>query len=188
MKHMKKIWVLIALFFVFLIVGYFFVLRQSSVNTLPTPTPPTSPQVSFRGISAGTSNAQDVMSLLGQPVRQDQIQEVRRLVYESGIGNRPINVEVDNTGSVDLIKEPISSQILFSSFQKDLGGYDAILYGDFSRLGYGLYVYLQRGVAILANPKTNKVEERWFFAPSDLVTFQARFAPDFFSEPPSEQQ
>ena len=75
-------------------------------------------------------------------------------LHPSGLGDQPINVEVglDNT-IFSLSTEPVAPIARFNQLTGTEAA-DLVLYGLFEDEGFRLFVYLNKGVAFLANPTT----------------------------------
>ena len=174
---MKKIVIIFIIVIVCTIV--FVVLRSRGLlgktgGPVATPTP--MPGV-YRGVVPGSSTENDVLKSLGDPTRKDNIGQMTALVYPSDVGDQPINVEVGTDNTVTRIVEPISAIVRFADVSKELGAPDMILYGIFEELGFRLYTYLAKGIALLANPDTQEIKERWYFRPTNAATFTTLIAP-----------
>jgi hypothetical protein len=142
---------------------------QPPVQILPSPTPYVG--AGFRGIDLATATEGAVVSVMGNPVRVDPGQNQKTLIYASGVGNQPINVTADINNKIVSIVEPSQSGTKLSILQASLGNEDVILYGSYYYSGYYLYTYLTLGTAVLANPKTDDVRQRWYFSPRGLSAF-----------------
>lgn len=147
--------------------------------------PPVQPS-DFRGLRPGTSTEQNIASVLGSPLRDEPYAGGKTLVYLSAVEKTAITIDTDTSGVVSLVKEPLlrTSLASFSGF----GNADIVLYGDFSRQGFQLQVFLSRGTALLANPTTGEVRERWYFPVVSAQIFQSKFAPNFLTSPVPEGQ
>jgi hypothetical protein len=177
---MKKIVVIFAVSLC-VVVLLFWVFKKSPANNgggaLPSPTPETFASM-YRGLAPGTSTENDAVAALGRPLRKDEGAEGTTLVYSSGIGNQPINVDVTSNGIISRINEPVDSSLRYNSLVEGFGSPDLILYGVFEREGFRLFVFLNRGIAFLANPQSQEVKERWHFPQADAETFRRVFAPN----------
>lgn len=146
-------------------------------------------QASFKDLRPGSSKDADAVKTLGQPIREERGASVSSLlVFPSGLGNRPTNITVDASKTIQLIVVPVAPDTTLATLAAPLGSPDALLYGDFARLGFSLSVYLSRGTALLANTTTGEVKEQWFFAPTSLDKFKTEIAVGYQSEPIPEGQ
>jgi hypothetical protein len=158
-------------------------------QTQITPSPTPHGGVGFRGINLTTATAGGVIAVMGNPARTDMGQNQKTLIYTSGVGNQPINVNTDINSKVESIIEPSQPGTKLSVLLAALGKEDVILYGNYYYSGYYLYTYLTLGTAALANPKTDDVKQRWYFSPRDLPTFLQTVGVGFQTNPlPSGQE
>lgn len=160
-------------------------------QTAPTPTQKniqSIPVTYFNDVIPGTSTEVTIAKSMGTPIRRDSINGQTTLVYPSGIGTRPINIDIDATGKVILIVEPVDTSVRFNQILGKYGQPDLTLYGAFNFLGFQLKVYLARGFAILANPETQEVRERWYFPPTTESLFIQSYASGYSTEPIKEQE
>lgn len=178
----KKLFLIAFIFVLALVAVIFSLVKQKQQPEVPVVVQ-SKKQVSFKDLAPGKSTETEVAKSLGQPVRKEQNQKGTTLVFASGLGKQPINVTVDPSKTVRLIIEPVSPNVRFGSLVSGLPAPDATLYGDFARLGFSLSVYLSSGTAILANPQTEEVKERWYFAPTTLGEFKTNFAPAYRDQP-----
>jgi hypothetical protein len=187
---MKKQFLVAVLLFA-VVAGAFFALRNKSKENIetvvqPSPSPAAS---SFRGIVPGTSLDADVIAVLGKPIRKDTAgDQASSLIYASGIEKRPLNIDVGASGVVARIIEPFSSTSQFSRMSVGLGGPDLTLFGLFEKQGFRLFVYLTRGIALLANPTTDALKERWYFQPTSPDDFLRNIAPGLTTQNTEGQQ
>lgn len=160
---------------------------QPPVQIIPSPTPHAG--IGFRGLDLNTATAGAVVSVMGNPLRVDPGQNQKTLIYASGVGNQPINVSADTNNKVQSVVEPSQPGTKLSVLQASLGKEDVVLYGSYYYSGYFLYTYLTLGTAVLANPKTDDVKERWYFPPRSLTVFLQTVGAGFQTSPlPSGQE
>ena len=155
---------------------------------LPTPTPTPYLGVDFRGIDISTATEGAVISTLGKPLHTDQGQSQKTLIYP-GQGNQPININATADNKITSIVEPVAKGTSLTSFQKEFGKEDVVLYGTDYYSGYFLYTYLSRGTAVLSSPTTDTVKSRWYFSPVNITTFLQTVGIGFQTKPlPSGQE
>lgn len=176
---MKKIFILFiiiaaAVVVLFLIFGRQSIFKQQNGPVI-TPRPTPLPSV-YRGVIPGTSTVEEVVGSLGAPIRRDIYKNTSTLVYPSGLGNQPINVGVGLDNTIFLITEPVAPTVRFTQLV-GTDTADLILYGLFEDEGFRLFIYLNKGVAFLANPTTQIVKEKWYFHPTNAAVFQETIAP-----------
>lgn len=188
---MKKILIFITVVAVLAVIWFFASRKtQPTQPTAPTPTPTPYIGVSFRGLDMSRVTPFTISAALGTPIRKDEgvVEGQTTSSYASNQGERVINVTTDTSGQVVLIVDPVNPETTkLSRDQAALGKENVILYGHFYELGYNLYVYLTKGVALLGDPKTDQVRERWFFPPTNLSSFLVE-AVGFSTTPPDINQ
>ncbi len=176
---MKKILLLFIIVAAIVIVLFVMFGRQSLVKQqgepVVTPRLTLMPSV-YRGLIPGTSTVEEVVDSLGAPIRRDLYKNTSTLVYPSGLGDQPINVEVGLDNTIFLITEPVAPIARFNQLTGTEAA-DLVLYGLFEDEGFRLFVYLNKGVAFLANPTTQVVKEKWYFHPTSAAAFQQSLAP-----------
>lgn len=179
---MKKL-LLPAAIIIALVVGVAFYLFAGQKTAEPigstptlTPTPTLFPLSLFGDVVPGTTSEQGVVTAVGPPLRVDSAGGTKTYIYKSGVGNKAVDVDIGTGGVVTRVITPIAPGVHLNSFLRGLGADDLELYGTFERLGFRLYVYLQRGIAVLGNPTTQEASEYWTFQPTDASTFQTTIA------------
>ncbi len=179
---MKQRLIFIAIIFVLALVAVIVssFLKKPAPKIVPVQT---KNQVGFKDLRPGLSKQEDATKTLGQPLREEKEASGAALSFSSGLGNRTINILVNQSKTILLVVEPIAPDIAFTGLASSLGEPDAVLYGDYARLGFSLSVYLSSGTAILANPATGEVKERWYFAPMTLEQFKTGLAPGYQGQP-----
>jgi hypothetical protein len=160
--------------------------QRSQLPVQPAPTPV--PRIGFKGIDVNTATTGGVISALGNPARTDRGQNQTTLIYASGVGNQPIDVNADANNKVSSIVVPAAQGTKLSVLSATLGKEDVVLYGTGYYSGYYLYTYLSQGTAILANPQTDDVKEQIYFPLSDLSTFLQTAGVGFQTSPLSSGQ
>ncbi len=149
------------------------VYRTGKVPVMPLPTP----ENSWKNIVPGTSLLKDVNIQLGEPVSSDNNQ------YEYSSDNPNLNHEVlyENNVVVSIRRiAVIEDQMQIKGAFAQHGQNFTVLYSDKSTLGDNLYVYLNKGIAYLGNPDTDRVLEVWYFRPVNSVDeFITKYAPDY---------
>jgi hypothetical protein len=155
--------------------------QRAPVDQGPTPS-------TYKGLFPGLSTEEDTVRAIGEPIRKDTMGEITTLVYPSGINDIPVNVDLGPDNKVFRVVEPVGKNSTLNTLSAGLGKEDAVLYGLFEDQGFQLYVYLGRGVAILANPVTEEVRERWLFPPMGFIAFKQIYAPALTTSSNANQQ
>jgi hypothetical protein len=154
--------------------------QPQPATALPSPTPtPVAATVMFRNMDVATATDNDVARVMGTPARSSAYLGITTLIYPSSIQGRNISVEINPDKSVKRIIEPLSETQKFSIMAADLGKEDIVLYGKHEELGFRLYVYVNKGVAVLANPTTDVVREKWYFPITNSAGFQSTIGEGF---------
>jgi hypothetical protein len=189
---MKK---LLVLFIIFIIVAFLVVFLQKPIvkqtpRVSPTTTPSPTPVISslFQNISPGITTESELVKTLGVAISIITRGEKKIYKYPSIASNVMTNIDVNKGGVVEKMVEPLPPGIKFNNISAPLGQGDFELYGVLERSGFRLYVYLSRGVALLANPETQEVSERWKFQPTTASLFLQSLAPNMTTKPNPENQ
>jgi hypothetical protein len=176
---MKKI-VILFVIVTCLTVLFFFLIKKGGSNNrvivLPTPAPTSYPSP-YHGLVPGVSTEQNVIDSLGSPLKKDVGANSSTLVFSSKINSLPVSVDVAKTGVVYRINEPVGLATRYQDVTKDLGKPNLVLYGPLQRAGFSLFVFLDKGVAFLANLQTQEVKERLYFQPTSQELFLQTVAP-----------
>jgi hypothetical protein len=178
---MKKIVILFIVVVCFVVLFFLFIQRggpNDRVVVLPTPTLVPTPYPSlYRGLVPGVSTEQNVIDLLGSPLTTKTGTNASTLEYSSKITGQPIRVDVTKTGTVYRVYEPVDTTVLYQNVTAGMGKPDLVLYGPLERSGFRFFVFLDNGVALLANPQTQEVKERLYFQPTNQDVFLRSIAP-----------
>ena len=175
---MKTYWFFIILSAIAFSLGgiYLFFGKEKRVEVTPTPNslPLASPQ-SWKGITPGQTQQQEVLSLLGQP-EKTQV-EKDRVVFSYPTQRQGIDNEVFfEKDRVGLIKEQIiDDQGSLPSFIQKFGEPEVKLFGPYASSGFLVYVFAASGIALVAHPDGGIVFETWYFTPMTLEEFRAKW-------------
>ncbi len=187
---MKKYLIVGGIFFITIIITIYVIVKPDSRDVTivtPTPTPTLLPSL-YNGINLEIASGSAVISRLGSPLRSDAFQGVITYIYPTAEKGRNTSVELYENGRVRRIIEPVINRQLFSSVASGLGAADMELYGKHEKLGFRLYVYLPRGIALLANPSTQEVRERWYFPVTSASAFLEGLGIGFSTQRVEEKQ
>lgn len=166
----------IIILFIALSVFVFWLIQRGKTNTDIEPVP-TSEVNSWEGLTPGKSSVEDLNKVFGQPLN------INGENYEYESKNPNINNQAlvnDNTAvllkRITIVEEYLSLDESFSKY-----GYDyQTLYGPRSSGGDNLYVYPEKGLALLGNTFDDSVSEIWYFVPVESTNeFISRFAQDY---------
>lgn len=160
--------------------------RRAPAKPQPPPTP--TQQIAFGSVVPGKTLKEVVIEFLGAPLSEEKEGGATTLAFPSVDKEREIYVSLDDTNTVSLVIEPVLPHVRFSDVVAGFDNPDLVLYGPFAPLGYNLYVSLSRGAAVLANPSTQVVYERWFFPVVSKPTFLTAYAKGYSLKPPPPEQ
>lgn len=132
----------------------------------------------FFGIKPGETKKSDVVAKLGQPVSETKRTNTTIDEFKSASLNRTHEIIFDTSNIVRISKQVITAgdRTTVSDIVKVYGESKNILYGDDSVNGVNLYVYPDKGIAMLANLNSNTLFEVWYFTPTTMDQFTANFA------------
>lgn len=152
---------------------YILSLGHGSNNKAPLPTPQTSSQATYESITPGVSTKEDVLNKLGKPIITNQ----DMLEFKSLSPNRNNEVIV-NQDKVSLIKQIITLKDTerIMDITKVYGVAQKMLYGPDAGAGFYLFVYPSNGIAYIGNAESDILLEVWYFAPTDLTSFETNYA------------
>lgn len=138
----------------------------------------------FFGIKPGETKKSDVISKLGQPVSETKRTTTTIDEFKSASLNRTHEIIFDTSNIVRISKQVITAgdKTSVSDIVKIYGETKNVLYGDDSVNGVDLYVYPDKGIAILANLNSNTLFEVWYFAPTTMDQFTANFATGYSTD------
>jgi len=74
----------------------------------------------------------------------------------------------------------------YLEYVRKYGSPDSVLYGPDASAGFYLFVFLKKGVAVLASPQTEVVLEVWRFPPVNLNLFIESFGDGLSLKPPDQ--
>jgi len=118
----------------------------------------------WQGITPGYSSINDVQTKLGNPVNSQQTSDGVELSYDSGYPALPHQVVTDNQGLVHFVKEHLmyDKTHTISQYTADWGQPDLELW----EVSNKAYVFLSKGMVVIASPTSGVVYQKWYFAPT----------------------
>lgn len=181
MKFFKKYWYFVLLAFLVTTLG---ILKLSTKTVvIPPSLPPT--ENSWNGIVPGSSSIQQVEKTLGQPIKIERVEGKTIYLYPSEIENWPNQIFVseqnNKTEGVKRFFPPKEEN--YSFFINKYGNPDKELFGPHSQSGFSVFVFLEKGLAIVANKKSDLVLEIWYFSPTTLEEFLASWGKNLSEAP-----
>lgn len=166
---------------------YFFLISLSLMSTIfvitkiyknslvshKTPTsPPSNNQAAYQKIVPGVSSKNDVISLLGEPLTEEE----NTIEYKSSSPNFNHQITLDQE-KVSFIKEIITLKEKKSS--KDItnvyGVPKKMLFGPDAAAGFYLFVYPENGIAYVGHPESGLLLEIWYFPPTNMEDFISKY-------------
>ncbi len=142
----------------------------------------------WKNIIPGKTTPEEVESSLGQPQQKAEIEGKMTYFYQSPIPDWPDKIQLsEDQKVVEIIKHyfPSASEN-YQSFLDKYGSPDKELFGPHAQAGFSVFVFLQKGVAVIANPDSGKVMEIWYFPPKNLGEFLTLYGKDLSSTPPKQ--
>lgn len=167
MRFLRKYFIFI--FLAFVATSLFTVKFFLSEQTKSPPNQGVSP-LSWKGIVPGKTTTDEAERTLGKPVSLERADINTILKYETVVGGPPHTVVVENQ-IVGLIKERFSGSETLDDLRKQYGNPDGEFWGPYKEVGFKLFVFSSRGVAVLANRLDGVVLEVWYFEPATLDGF-----------------
>lgn len=188
MFRMNKKIVVVGIIIFILLFGAIFLLGAGRKKT-PTPVPTTTSGVSWQGLVAGKSTKDQVNGVLGNPLSETSSGNQTTNTYSSLSETRPNSAVFDNNSNTALFLRQIVSA-KDTKTTKDIvdvyGETNTKLYGLDWINGIYLFVYLDKGIAYLANPDSNTLFEVWYFPPTTLDNFLKTWATDYSTQPKNQ--
>ena len=183
-KFIKEHWFLIFLAFLATVL----VTLKFLIYITPIPLQPSSVSQSntWKEIVPQVSTSKDLQKILGQPIDIQKEKDLVVYFYPSETENWPTKIYVsETTQKVTLIKRffPSPSET-YQSFISQFGPPDKELFGPHQGAGFSVFVFLKKGVAIVANPNSGMILEIWYFSPTTLEDFLSSWGKDLTSTPP----
>lgn len=167
MRFLRKYFIFIFLAFVatalFIIKVFLFEQGKSLIG-------PEVSSPSWKNITPGKTTINETENILGAPVSLEKAGTSIVLKYETGVGGPPHTVVVENQ-IVGLIKERFSGSETLDDLRKQYGNPDGEFWGPYKEVGFKLFVFSSRGVAVLASRLDGVVLEVWYFEPITLDGF-----------------
>lgn len=136
--------------------------------------------VDLSWISPGKTSKEEIISKFGAPIKIDLTQNDETLYYNSTSKTRNNQIKVE-AGIVTFVKEMVSylDSKKVSDINTSYGISTYSLFGPDSAGGNKLYVYPDKGIAYLGDPKFDTLEEIWYFVPTSLENFKEKWAPSY---------
>ncbi len=151
-----------------------------SAQILRILTPPTPPKIqsqdnTWNSITPGFSTGADVVQRLGQPINSRKIDnsDNTELDYISPYPAQPNQVVVDPNAKVQFIKQyvGVDQKEFLQDYVNKFGNYDLALVDPQTGEADRVYVFANKGVAIIAHIADGSVEQKWYFTPTTAGNF-----------------
>ncbi|MEK7578064.1 MAG: hypothetical protein AAB492_05680 [Patescibacteria group bacterium] len=181
-----KLKIIIVVIIAILLGIWFFVPRSSTPKTQQLPL--SIQQSSYRSLIPGKTLKSIVDDFLGKPIKATIIDGSLIQEYPSLDKERSVSVYLNKDEVVSLIIEPVLPSAPFSEVYENFQKPDLVLYGPYSPLGFNLFVSLTRGMAVLANPDSQIIYERWYFPITNKDYFLSAYSTGYSLIPPPTEQ
>jgi hypothetical protein len=185
-KSHKKLMFFLGAFVFFILFLIIVFLPKNPRNILPSQT--ISP-AGFVGIKPGETTKSDVVNSLGKASTEVKIPGGTIDDFKSASVNRTHEITFDSKNIVQIAKQVITAQDKKSpiDIQNTYGQPQNVLYGPDFVNGVNLYVYPEKGAAMLANVRSNTLFEIWYFSPTTLENFIKNFGSGYSSDASSNK-
>lgn len=142
------------------------------------PRSPTGP--SWKGIVPGETKEGGLASALGEPESISQDGQQTTLSFESESG--PPDRIVSENNTVGIVKTHYFEGRGLDSFLEEYGKPDGEFWGEYKTVGFKTYVFLKKGVALVANPNGGAVVQIWYFKPTTMAEFLSKWGQELSLE------
>ncbi len=163
-----------------------FVISAVITQFLPIDEPPVQ-QNTWEGVTPGYKLTQTVTAQLGSPVEIKKLAgEKQQLSYKSNDFKSYYNeVVISKEGNVEFIKTPIAydTNHTLTNYTVLYGTPDLERYASEISSALKAHVFLEEGLVIIANKKTDVVEAIWYFEPTTEDVFLRTLGEKLTKEP-----
>lgn len=144
----------------------------------------------WNNITPGYSTIQNVTELLGQPIGQEQTDSGTIYLYESEFPTIPTEINTNQDQKVTFIKQRVSynPDSTLQKAEEQYGKYDLELNVPESHGAVSAYVFLQKGVTIIAHIGDGSIEQVWYFEPTTEEAFMNSWGKDLSTEEPLPEE
>lgn len=176
----KKISVAIIVLLSFISVLFIYSLSKNKNVDNPQATQIPKIGASYNEITPNLSSKEDLYNKLGNPIKQNLINNSTVFEYKSNNPNYNDEFKIDSDKVVFIKKHiTIDDNVDVKTLTEKYGQYKKMLYGPRSQSGFDLYIYNTKGIAYIGNQYTEDVTEIWYFPPTDLEIFKKLYAPEY---------
>lgn len=137
---------------------------------------------SWKTIVPGKTTAGELEKALGKPSSLENLDTNTVFKFESEMGGPPHTVVVEGQ-TVGLIKERFGGSEVFGDFVKKYGNSEGEFWGPYKEVGFKLFVFSSRGIAVLANQTDGTILEVWYFEPTAIDGFLKKWGAGLENEP-----
>lgn len=137
---------------------------------------------SWKSIVPSKTTKEELIAKLGEPEKKQDTGGFAIFGYKSAVATRFDEIWIEK-GTVVLVKEQISTKDKreFKDYERLSKG--RVLYSNLFANSQALFVYVDKGIATLANQNTKDIIEIWYFAPTNPKNFM-RFGDDLSTSRP----
>ncbi|MBD3279333.1 MAG: hypothetical protein GF390_01320 [Candidatus Pacebacteria bacterium] len=161
-------------FFILLAVSFVVVIVSVVFKLFTPPTPKLAPAQdnSWQGITPGFSDLADVQAKMGEPIKIEKTTFGTKLQYRSKYPTMPHEIQTNQQGEVQFIKQYLDYENPenINDYQGSFGEADLELF-MLNNSPLKAYIYLDKGVVILAHSSDGAVEQKWYFTPTTKKAF-----------------
>lgn len=151
----------------------FVLLIISQVVRILTPTVVPIQENSWKEVTPGYSSLDQVTEKLGPPLTSEPTNLGTALYYQSDFPVYPNEVIIDQTNTVQFIKEYIvyDPNHLLSQYIEQFGQPDLELFTEETGSARQANVFLTKGLVIISHISGGTVEQKWYFTPTTKDVF-----------------
>jgi len=140
----------------------------------------------YKSITPGATSKESVMSIIGDPLDQNQNNNQTTYTFTSPVEARPHEAVFEGSELL-LFKETVNLNKTAKDIKDKFGDAPNMLYRSTVAGGFALYIYPDRGVAYLGDTSgKNIITEIWYFKPTTFENFKTKWAPDFYDSVATE--
>ena len=164
----KKNWLSV---FITLIVGLY--IFAQVLHLLTPPQKPLQQPNTWESITPNYSTPDDVYKALGQPLKTEKIPEGTQVSYKSAFLAQPNTVVINTQNKVAFVREYVTHAQggNLQDYVNQFGKYDLVMFDNTTGAADRTYVFLSKGLVVVAHIADGSVEQRWYFSPTDQDTF-----------------
>lgn len=179
----KEYWYVALGIFVFVALIVAQILRMLTPREVPIQ------ENTWEGITPGYTSLEQLMEKLGEPIGSENTNLGTAVYYQSEFPAYPDTIVVDNSNTVQFIKEhiPYDENHLLSQYIEQFGQPDLELIDEQTGPSATAYVFLSKGIVIVAHANAHTVEQKWYFDPTTRENFLRSWGQNLTDEAPGPE-